>query len=167
MLPRTPAKPSIDDVSSTRILCAIRSLTATSAPITAEALVLDVRRKLGYGHTGPRIRAAIAAQLKVAEHRHLISRSGESVSVDYITIKEYSLAELQECVMSVVTRQPLERHEVIVSATRELGFSRTTEQIEVQFKRAINGLIRRNVLEGDIAHVWRSGRRRGSTTRTR
>jgi hypothetical protein len=154
------APPSIDDVPTSRILCAIRSVAATSTPLPADALIRNVRRKLGFDRTGSHIRATIADQLKLATRRHVIKRSGELVSVDFTSINDYSLAELQAVVMAVVTRQPMDRAEVIVAAARELGFSRTGGLIEERFKSAISGLIRRKRLGGDSAHVWRIARKR-------
>lgn len=162
---RNASQPSIAAVPSAQILCAIRFLTAAAPePVPKEMLIRSVREKLGYRRTGSHIRTAIAAQIRVAEKRRLITRAGELVSADCISINDYSLAELQDCTMEVVTRGPIDRAEVIVRATRALGFSRTGGQIEERFKSAINGLIRRKRLAGDSRHVWRT---RQSSARSR
>ena len=150
------AAPSIANVPSAQILCAIRSLvSAASIPITLDALVQGVRRKLGFSRMGPRIHAVITAQIKIAEDRHLISRSGALVWPGYGSIFEYKITLLQECVMSVASRRPVDREAIIVAAARALGFGRTGGRIEERLKSAISGLIRRGHLEGDSRHVWK------------
>ena len=156
-----PRATPIEDVSSARILCMIRSLTtAAASPVATDALIRGVRRRLGYGRTGRHIRSVISDHLKVAQRRHLITRAGALISVDYTSINDYNLTELQACVMDVVTRTPMDRGEAIIRSARALGFRRTGGQIGERFKSAINGLIRRKLLRGDTAHIWRTARRR-------
>jgi hypothetical protein len=67
-----------------------------------------------------------------------------------IRVNEYSRDELIEALLNVMEKRTWhEREDVLIAAARGLGFARTGRHIRAAFKSAINGAIRRNLIESE------------------
>lgn len=88
---------------------------------------------------------------KIAKERARRPRSQQAVE-GLRTINDYSREELVTALLRGMGKKWWTRDDAIRAAARRLGFTRTGRQIRDAFKSAINGAIRRGLLEydGDI-----------------
>ena len=78
-----------------------------------------------------------------------------------INMSHTSHERMRELVATIrsVTRKGCnyDREEVMENVARYLGFSRITEKVRDPIKSAVNGAIRRGVLEREGSVIWRQG----------
>ncbi len=87
--------------------------------------------------------------LIAAAKRGVIQNNRGVLSLLTRNINDYSRDELINTLLSVMGVVWWEREEAIRAAARHLGFKRTGSLIRDAFKSAINGAIRRGLLESD------------------
>ena len=105
----------------------------------------------GTAATPPRGSIAEQPRGKIAKERARRPRSQQAVE-GLRTINDYSREELVTALLRGMGKKWWTRDDAIRAAARRLGFTRTGRQIRDAFKSAINGAIRRGLLEydGDI-----------------
>ncbi|HLE61828.1 MAG TPA: hypothetical protein VI750_01750, partial [Pyrinomonadaceae bacterium] len=72
------------------------------------------------------------------------------------TINDYAREELISALLKGMGKKWWTRDDAIRAAARRLGFQRTGSHISKAFKSAINGAIRRGLLEGDGPSIRRT-----------
>jgi hypothetical protein len=90
--------------------------------------------------------------------RHPRSRQTKSKERN---INDYSRDGLIDVLLKGVGRKWCTRDEAIRAAARRLGFRRTGSHISKAFRSAINGAIRRNLIEYDGDYIRRRHTREG------
>ncbi len=141
--------PDIETLDRETILAAIREVFSTSAQLDAEAAIPAVTRALGYARTGSRIYDNLKNNLRVAVQRGILRNEQGAYRIACRTINDYSQDERIAALLSALPRAWTPRPEAIRAAARHLGFRRTGAQIQDAFKSAINGALRRKLLEAD------------------
>ncbi len=141
--------PDIETLERETILASIREVFSTGAQLDAEAAIRAVARALGYARTGPRIYDNLKNNLRVAVQRGIIRNEQGEYRIACRTINDYSQDERVAALLSAMPRGWTERPVAIRAAARHLGFRRTGSAIQDAFKSAINGALRRKLLEAD------------------
>ena len=139
----------MDDFDRDDLVAAIREVFAQNSELDRDSAIREVARTLGFGRTGSRITEAIDSALIAAAKRGVIQNNRGDLSLLTRNIGDYSRDELINTLLSVMGVAWWEREEAIRAATRHLGFRRTGSAIRDAFKSAINGAIRRGLLERD------------------
>ncbi len=141
--------PDIDMLERETILAAIREVFSTGVQLDAEAAIRATARALGYARTGARIHEHLKNNLRVAVQRGILRKEQGAYRIACRTIHDYSQDERVAALLSAMPRGWTERAEAIRAAARHLGFRRTGSVIQDAFKSAINGAIRRKLVEAD------------------
>jgi hypothetical protein len=116
-----------------------------------EALIL-VSRALGYERLGPKIREVLDGAIRSASRRQIIGTEGTRYRLFHRSIGEYP-RELLIKLLLADAKGWWEREELVSETNRYLGFRRLGDRAREAFASAINGAIRRGLLERDGSRV--------------
>lgn len=141
------AAQSIDDLDRDEIVAAIREVFSQNVELDRDSAIREVAHALGFDRTGSRIADTIDSALIAAAKRGVIFNDRGVLSLWSRTIGHYSRDELIITLLSVMGPVWWDREAAIVAAARHLGFKRTGSLIRDAFKSAINGAIRRGLIE--------------------
>lgn len=111
--------------------------------------IKDFTQATSFQRVGSRIAQAIDSSFITAAKRGVIQNNRAFLSRLSRSIGDYSRDELIDTLLSVMGAVWWEREEAIRAASRHLGFKRTGSLIRDAFKSAINGAIRRGLIERD------------------
>lgn len=145
----TRADYSIDDLDYNEIIAAIRGVFASGAELDRDTTIREVSQALGFRRTGKRIAEVIDSALIAAVKRDVIFNQRGRLSLLTRNINDYSREQLIIAMLTAMGNRWQEREEAIRAAARHLGFTRTGAAIQRAFKSAINGAIRRGLVEPD------------------
>lgn len=140
---------SIDDFDRDELVAAIREVFSQNSELDRDSAIREVAHALGFARTGSRITEAIDSALIAAAKRGVIQNNRGVLSLLSRNIGDYSRGELINALLSSMGSVWREREEAIRAAARHLGFKRTGSSIRDKFKSAINGAIRRGLVEYD------------------
>lgn len=152
-----PAPPDIDVYDRETLLGVIREVFAGGARMDAGEAIRAIARRLGYARAGARIHERLKNTLRVAVTRGILLNGQGEYRLDRGGIGDYTQDECVAALMAAMPRGWTEREDAIRAAARHLGFRRTGSAIHDAFKSAINGAIRRGLLEYDRGKVRKSG----------
>jgi hypothetical protein len=147
---------NIDDIDRDEIMAAIREVFKSGEPRDPNTAITDIARVLGFRRTGARIHEALRSALRTAIRRHIINRDKGVIALECATIDDYTRDELIGTLLAAMGTTWWDREDAIRAAAHRLGFRRTGSQIRKAFKSAINGAIRRGLLECDDHIIRRS-----------
>ena len=147
---------TIDEINRDEIMAAIRDVFKTGGSLDPDTAMTDIARVLGFRRTGARIHEELRSALRTAIRRHIINRDKGVISLECATIDDYSRDELIGTLFAAMGTTWWDREDAIRTAAHRLGFRRTGSQIRKAFKSAINGAIRRGLLEYDDHMIRRS-----------
>ena len=152
--PHKPEKPTaslltLDDFDRDEIIAAVREVFSRNSELDRDSAIREVARTLGFGRTGSRITETIDSALIAAAKRGVIQNNRGVLSLLSRNIGDYSRDELIGTFLSVMGVVWWEREEATRAAARHLGFKRTGSLIRDAFKSALNGAIRRGLLESN------------------
>lgn len=102
-----------------------------------------------YARTGARIHQRLKTTLRVAVQRGILINEQGEYRLDARSIADYTQDECVAALLASLPRGWTAREDAIRAAARYLGFRRTGSAIHDTFKSAINGAIRRGLLEYD------------------
>lgn len=125
----------------------VREVFSHNSELDREAAIREVAHALGFERTGSRIAEAIDSALIAAAKRGVIQNNRGVLSLWSRSISDYTRDELIDTLLSVMGAIWWDREEAIRAAARHLGFKRTGSLIRDAFKSAINGAIRRGLIE--------------------
>jgi len=145
----TASSPTLDDFDRDEMIAAIREVFTQNSELDRDSAIREVARALGFERTGSRISDAIDSALIAAAKRGVIYNYRGALALLSRNIGDYSRDELIYTLLSVMGAVWWDREEAIRAAARHLGFKRTGRLIQDAFKSAINGAIRRGLLEYD------------------
>lgn len=143
------APPDIDVYDRETLLGVIREVFAGGARMDAGESIRAIARRLGYARAGARIHERLKNTLRVAVTRGILCNGQGEYRLDRGGIGDYTQDECVAALLSAMPRGWTEREDAIRAAARHLGFRRTGSAIHDAFKSAINGAIRRGLLEYD------------------
>ncbi|MEK6284514.1 MAG: hypothetical protein AABO57_02095 [Acidobacteriota bacterium] len=143
----TASSPTLDDFDRDALIAAIREVFSQNSELDRDSAIREVAHALGFGRTGSKIAEAIDSALIAAAKRGVIQNNRGYLSLLTRSIGDYSRGEMINTLLSVMGVVWWEREEAIRAAARHLGFKRTGSLIRDAFKSAINGAIRRGLLE--------------------
>ncbi len=144
---------SIDDFEYDEIICAIRQVFSANGEMDRDTAIRTVSHELGFQRTGDRIYEVINGAMIAAARRNIIITENGISSLFCRTIDEYPRDTLIEIIRSVIGRTWTDRNDAIRACARYLGFQRTGKNILAAFKSAINGGLRRGMLESESGNV--------------
>jgi hypothetical protein len=147
---------TIGEINRDELMAAIRDVFKTGASLDPDTAITDIARVLGFRRTGARIHEELRSALRTAIRRHIINRDKGVISLECATIDDYNRDELIETLLAAMGTTWWDREDAIRAAAHRLGFRRTGSQIRKAFKSAINGAIRRGLLEYDDHIIRRS-----------
>jgi hypothetical protein len=139
----------IADLDRDALIAAIREVFSQNSELDRDSAIREVAHALGFERTGARIAEAIDSALIAAAKRGVIQNNRSVLSLLSRRIGDYSREELINALLSSMGAVWWEREDAIRAAARHLGFKRTGSSIRDAFKSAINGAIRRGLLEYD------------------
>jgi hypothetical protein len=134
----------------------VRQVFSAGVALDRQQAIREVSYALGFQRTGNRITEVIDSALLAAVRRGVIANHRGSLFLLRRNIDEYSRDELILALLSAMGRKWIERGEAIRAAARYLGYTRTGSRIQDAFKSAINGAIRRGLLESDKRFIRRA-----------
>lgn len=137
------------------MIAAIREVFSQNVELDRDSAIREVAHALGFERTGSKIAEVIDSALIAASRRGVILNDRGILSLWSPTIGHYSRDELINKLLSVMGTVWWDREEAIRAAARHLGFKRTGSLIRDAFKSAINGAIRRGLLESEGALIRR------------
>ena len=140
---------SVSDLDRDDLVAAVREVFSQNSELDRDSAIREVAHVLGFGRTGSKIAEAIDSALIAAAKRGVIYNHRGALSILSQNIGDYSRDELIVALLSSMGVIWWEREEAIRAAARHLGFKRTGSLIRDAFKSAINGAIRRGLLEYD------------------
>jgi hypothetical protein len=129
------------------MVAAIREVFLQNSVLERDSAIREIAHSLGFGRTGSRITDAIDSALIAAAKRGVIKNNRGVLSLLSRNIGDYSRDDLINALLSSMGAVWWEREEAIRAAARHLGFKRTGSSIRDAFKSAINGAIRRGLIE--------------------
>jgi hypothetical protein len=147
---------TIDEINRDEIMAAIRDVFKTGESLDPDTAITDIARVLGFRRTGARIHEELRSALRTAIRRHIIHRDKGVISLECATIDDYNRDELIGTLLAAMGTTWWDREDAIRAAAHRLGFRRTGSKIRKAFKSAINGAIRRGLLEYDDHIIRRS-----------
>lgn len=130
-------------------MAAVRDVIRSGGSLDSDTAITEVARLLGFRRAGNRIRGELRSALRTATRRHIITRENGVIRIECATIDDYSREELIEALLTTIGNTWWKRGDAIRAAVRRLGFRRTGPRMTQAFKSAINGAIRRGLLEFD------------------
>lgn len=131
------------------MMAAIREVFSASEPLDQETAFVEVARALGFRRTGSRIRQEVQSALRTAIRRHIVYRDKGVYGLECRHIDHYTRDELIHALLATMGTTWWDRTDAIRAALHRLGFRRTGSRITKAFKSAINGAIRRGLLESN------------------
>lgn len=129
------------------MIAVVREVFSQNSELDRDSAIREVAHALGFERTGSRIAEAIDSALIAAAKRGVIQNNRGVLSLLSRNIGDYSRDVLINSLLSSMGAVWWEREEAIRAASRHLGFKRTGSLIRDAFKSAINGAIRRGLLE--------------------
>jgi hypothetical protein len=137
-------------------MAAIRDVFKSGESLDQDTAITDIAHVLGFRRTGARIHEELRSALRTAIRRHIINRDKGVISLECATIDDYNRDKLIGTLLAAMGTTWWVREDAIRAAAHRLGFRRTGSQIRKAFKSAINGAIRRGLLEYDDHIIRRS-----------
>ena len=157
-----PRKVRIDALDRDDVMAVIRDVFETGEPRDRLAAVRDLARALGYRRVGSRVDEALKKHLRTAVLRGILESDQGELSLLCHHIGGFERDHLVDTLLAAMGSTWREQPEAIRAAARFLGYRRTGKKIQKAFKSAINGAIRRGLLERDGENLRRvSGARSG------
>jgi len=147
---------TIDEINRDEIMTAIRDVFKSGESVDPDAAIAAIARALGFRHTGARIHEELRSAVRTAIRRHIINRDKGVIALECATIDDYTRDELIGTLLAAMGTTWWDREDAIRTAAHRLGFRRTGSKIRKAFKSAINGAIRRGLLEYDDHIIRRS-----------
>jgi hypothetical protein len=147
---------SINEIDRDEIMAAIRDVFRSGEALNPETAISAIARVLGFRRTGNRITEELRSSLRTAIRRHIINREKGIITIACSAIDDYTRDELIETLLAGFGNTWWDREDAIRAAARRLGFRRTGSRITKAFKSAINGAIRRGLLESAEKKIRRT-----------
>lgn len=148
----------ISDFETDDVMAAFRQAVRNRGTVTRDELLKDVSVRLGFQRLGSTIEHTLRGHLRAAIRRRIIGSDGlYDVFAATPSMSDYSRDELVDVLRSVIhSGTTVTRDEAIQAVARHLGFTRIRNTVAAPIRSAINGAIRRGVLnyEGDV--LWRA-----------
>ena len=162
---RVPGNPEPHLLPRERMIEIVRRIVEIEGPIHRDEIARRVTRVCGYARTGRRIVDAVLVGLNLAERRGLVSHDGDffqSVAGNAPTVRDRSNvlsqtlrkpemlppAEIRAAAIQVI-REHLgaSAEEVVIQASRVLGFQSTSAQLRAVIQAELDRLILDGLLE--------------------
>jgi type I restriction enzyme S subunit len=140
---------SIDQTDRDDVMAVIRDVFSTDGPRTRDQAIHDIAATLGYKRVGSRIAEALDNDIRTAVRRGILENTPDGLRLGCRAITEYTRDFLIEQLTAGMGGQWWEREGLIFGTARWLGFRRTGPVIRETLRSAINGAIRRGILESD------------------
>jgi hypothetical protein len=137
-------------------MSAIREVFSAVESLNPDTAITKTARVLGFRRTGARITEELRSALRTAIRRDIITREKGVISIECATIDDYTRNELIDTLLTTISSTWWNREDAIRAAARRLGFRRTGNRITKAFKSAINGAIRRGLLEAEGGFIRRN-----------
>ncbi len=145
---RTPP-PDIEQIDRETLLATMREVFQNGTRLEADSAIRTVAHALGFARTGSRIEDRWRNTLRVAVQRRILANKQGAYRLDRRSIADYEREEILDILLAAMPRAWVEREEAIRAAARHLGFRRTGPALQEAFKSAINGAIRRGLIESN------------------
>ena len=152
----TNGRVTIDDFGTDEVMAAFRQACRGRSEMERDELLKRASERLGFQRLGPAIREVLRGHLRAAIRRKIVVSNGSTVQAETVTIDDYHHDELIGSLQSVMRKGAVySRQEVTENLARHLGFIRVTDAVREAVKSAINGAIRREVIEYEENEIWR------------
>jgi AraC-like DNA-binding protein len=137
-------------------MAAFREVFLANGELDRDTTIREVARALGFNRTGSRINFRIRYMFPIATRRGIIRKTETGFAIECRSISDYRRDDLIDALLDAMGRAWIDREDAIKHAARHLGFRRTGHQIRDAFKSALNGAIRRRLLEYDGSEIRRA-----------
>lgn len=127
----------------------IREVFSSGGLRTRDEAIHEVSSALGYVRLGVRIRECLDAYIRTAVRRGIVDPTPGGLRLLCRSITEYERDFLVEQLLAGMGTTWWTREDLIYGTARWLGFRRTGRLVRDALKSAINGAIRRGLLERD------------------
>jgi hypothetical protein len=125
----------------------IRELFSDRQPRTRDQTLCDLAAKLGYQRLGRKIAGILDDDLRTAVRRGILNNTAGQLTLLTPTITDYTRDHLIDMLLSAIGPGWIDREDALRTTARHLGFRRTGSTITTTLKSAINGAIRRGLME--------------------
>ncbi len=141
--------PRISETDRNDVMATIRELFLDGQARQRDEAIHDVARALGYRRVGSSIDEILGNDIRTAVRRGILDNAGGQFRLLCRTIDQYTRDHLIDILLAAIGPAWWERDDAIVAAARHIGFRRTGTAIRAALKSAINGALRRGLLEPD------------------
>ena len=145
--------PSLDIDDRNDVMAAVRDVFADGEPRDRETALRELAALLGCQRLGPRIRESLDNDLRAAVRRGVLENAPQGLRIAGRKLSDYTRDHLIAMLLADAGQGWWERDDLIRATARYLGFRRTGSEIKTALKSAINGAIRRDLLEPDGTRV--------------
>ncbi len=130
-------------------MAAIRELFLDGRVRPRDEAIRDVARVLGFRRVGSTINEILGNDIRTAVRRGILDNTAGEFRLLCRTIDHHTRDHLIDILLAALGQGWSDRDEAIIAAARHIGFRRTGSAIRAAFKSAINGALRRGLLETD------------------
>jgi hypothetical protein len=130
-------------------MAVIREVFSDGSARDRDDAIREISQALGYGRVGSNIRDALDDDLRTAVRRGILQNDRNGLSLLCRNIGEYERDHLVKMLIAAMGTGWWDRPDAIRATARHLGYRRTGSEIRAAMKSAINGAIRRGLIEAD------------------
>lgn len=156
---RSPAtRPKADDLDANTVLRAFRQALAAQVRWDSDDNLLRVvAQRLGYERLGSSVKETLRGYLRDALLRRIVERQDDgTLGMGPRTLDAYTRDELIGVIPSVLRKgQAVDRDELMKAILHHLAFQRLTDPAHEALRSALNGAVRRGVLQAEGQGVVR------------
>lgn len=156
----------IHDLLPSEIAEAVKRVTEVESPVHIDEVITRIRTLSGYARAGQRMRNAIFSGIQSATksgfvrsnnsflwsvpvNRAVVRRRGDTMALQAEYISDEEITEAFKRVLSLQGATPEE--DLILQASRLLGFQRTTSETTKRFQSVLRKLLRRGLFKDNAA----------------
>ena len=130
-------------------MAVIREVFSAGQGRARDDAIREIAQALGYERVGARIADVLDGDIRTAVRRGILENTNGELQLLCRGIGDYTRDHLVNMLMSEIGGGWWDRDELIRSTAHHLGFRRTGSEIRKALRSAINGAIRRGLLEYD------------------
>jgi hypothetical protein len=141
--------PPVAETERNDVMAAIRELFLDGRARERNDAIRDISRVLGYRRVGSAIGAILGNDIRTAIRRGILDNAAGQFRLLCRSIDQYTRDHLIDILLAAMGQGWWDRDEAVSAGARHLGFRRTGSNLHKAFKSAINGAIRRGLIETD------------------
>lgn len=146
--PKTASEPSTpDEISYDDAMAIVREVFSEGGSRDREQAIRDLAAAMGWERVGARVRETVDGLLRAAVRRGILSNEQGQYTLLVRSAADYTRDHLIDMLLASMDGGWSDRDDVVRATARHLGFRKAGSAFREEMKSAINGAIRRGLLE--------------------